>query len=70
MKALITDAKGNVVDEMNFDAWGNRRSKWDLLQKESGVTHLINGKIQRFVSANYGTRNKTFSLCRIANYFS
>jgi transposase len=30
----------------------------------------LNGKIQRFVSANYGTRNKEFSLYRIAKYFS
>ena len=30
----------------------------------------LNGKIQRFVSANYGTRDKNFSLYRIANYFS
>jgi transposase len=30
----------------------------------------LNGKIQRFVSANYGTRDKDFSLYRIAGYFS
>jgi hypothetical protein len=30
----------------------------------------LNGKIQRFVSANYGMRDKDFSLYRIANYFS
>jgi len=30
----------------------------------------LNGKIQRFVSANYGTRDKDFALYRIANYFS
>jgi transposase len=30
----------------------------------------LNGKIQRFVSANYGTRDKDFALYRIAGYFS
>jgi hypothetical protein len=29
----------------------------------------LNGKIQRFVSANYGTRDKDFSIYRIAKYF-
>jgi len=38
---VITDENGNIVDEMCFDAWGNRRSKWIWSQKESGVTHLI-----------------------------
>ena len=30
----------------------------------------LNGKIQRFVSANYGIRDKDFALYRIAGYFS
>jgi transposase len=30
----------------------------------------LNGKIQRFVSANYGTKDKDFALYRIAGYFS
>jgi transposase len=30
----------------------------------------LNGKIQRFVSNNYGIKDKDFSLYRIANYFS
>jgi transposase len=30
----------------------------------------LNGKIQRFVSANYGTRDRDFALYRIAGYFS
>jgi transposase len=30
----------------------------------------LNGKIQRFVSANYGTKDKNFSLYRINGYFS
>jgi transposase len=30
----------------------------------------LNGKIQRFVSANYGFRDKDFSLYRIRGYFS
>jgi hypothetical protein len=30
----------------------------------------INGKIQRFVSANYGTKDKDFFMYRIKGYFS
>jgi transposase len=30
----------------------------------------LNGKIQRFVTNNYGIKDKDFSLYRIANYFS
>ena len=30
----------------------------------------LNGKIQRFVSNNYGIKNKDFSIYRIAGYFS
>jgi len=30
----------------------------------------LNGKIQRFVSSNYGIKDKDFALYRIANYFS
>jgi len=30
----------------------------------------LNGKIQRFISNNYGIKDKDFSLYRIANYFS
>ena len=30
----------------------------------------LNGKIQRFVAANYGVKNKDFALYRIAGYFS
>ena len=30
----------------------------------------LNGKIERFISNNYGVRDKDFALYRIANYFS
>ncbi|GHT27410.1 hypothetical protein AGMMS4957_22510 [Bacteroidia bacterium] len=30
----------------------------------------LNGKIQRFVSNNYGLKDKDFALYRIAGYFS
>jgi len=36
----------------------------------SANAERLNGKIQHFVSANYGIRDKNFSLYRIANYFS
>ena len=39
-----------------------------------GITNAkaekLNGKIQRFVSNNYGIKNKNFSLYRLAGYFS
>ena len=38
---VITDANGTIVDSMSFDAWGNRRDRWNWTQKETGVTHLI-----------------------------
>jgi RHS repeat-associated protein len=38
---VLTDINGNVVDAMDFDAWGNRRNRLDWTQKEEGVTHLI-----------------------------
>jgi hypothetical protein len=30
----------------------------------------MNGKIQRFITNNFGVRDKDFTLYRIANYFS
>ncbi|GHS98760.1 hypothetical protein FACS189421_07910 [Bacteroidia bacterium] len=40
----------------------------------SGLTNAkaerLNGKIQRFVSSNYGIKDKDFALYRLANYFS
>jgi hypothetical protein len=30
----------------------------------------LNGKINRFIAANYGVKDKDFSLWRIARYFS
>jgi len=42
--------------------------------KHGGVSNAkaerLNGKINRFVSNNYGIKNKDFALYRIANYFS
>ena len=39
-----------------------------------GITNAkaerLNGKIQRFVSNNYGIKSKDFSLYRLAGYFS
>ena len=45
---------------MNFFASGHTNANAERL----------NGKIQRFVSANYGMRDKDFSLYRMAGYFS
>jgi len=45
---------------MNYFSFGHTNAKAENL----------NGKIQRFVAANYGIRNKDFALYRIAGYFS
>ena len=38
---VITDIDGNIVDSMDFDAWGNRRDRLDWTQKEGTIVHLI-----------------------------
>ena len=38
---VITDIDGNIVDSMDFDAWGNRRDRLDWTEKEGNITHLI-----------------------------
>ena len=38
--------------------------------KTNAKAERINGKIQRFISNNYGVRDKDFALYRIAGYFS
>jgi transposase len=45
---------------MNYFSFGHTNAKAETL----------NGKIQRFVAANYGIKNKDFALYRIAGYFS
>jgi len=45
---------------LNFFSFGHTNAKAERL----------NGKIQRFVSANYGLRDKDFFLYRLAGYFS
>jgi transposase len=36
----------------------------------NALAEALNAKIQRFVAANYGYRNKDFALYRLAGYFS
>ena len=39
---LIVDKNGNIVDSMSFDAWGNRRDRYDwALGEDPNVVHLI-----------------------------
>jgi transposase len=45
---------------LNYFSFGHTNAKAEQL----------NGKIQRFISANFGIRDKDFSLFRIAGYFS
>ena len=38
--------------------------------KTSAKAERLNGKIQRFITNNYGTRDLDFSMYRIKGYFS
>lgn len=38
--------------------------------KTNAIAEAVNGKIQRFISFNYGVRDKDFFLFRIAKYYS
>ena len=58
---VVFDGYNNPIDEIiNFFPHGMTNAKAERL----------NGKIQRFVSSNYGIKDKDFSLYRIAGYFS
>ena len=63
IKEFISVAKmvrKHEYEILNFFSCGHTNAKAERL----------NGKIQRFISANYGIRDKDFSLYRIAGYFS
>ena len=52
-----------------------RKHEYEILNFFSGghtkaKAERLNGKIQRFISANFGVRDKDFSIYRIAGYFS
>jgi Transposase and inactivated derivatives len=63
MKEFVPVAKmvrKHEYEILNFFSCGHTNAKAERL----------NGKIQRFISANYGVRDKDFALYRIAGYFS
>jgi len=63
IKEFISVAKmvrKHEYEILNFFSCGHTNAKAEQL----------NGKIQRFISANFGVRDKDFSLYRIAGYFS
>jgi transposase len=63
MKEFVSVAKmvrKHESEILNFFACGHTNAKAERL----------NGKIQRFVSANYGIKDKDFFLYRLAGYFS
>ena len=63
MKEFVSVAKmirKHEYEILNFFSYGHTNAKAERL----------NGKIQRFISANFGIRDKDFSLYRIAGYFS
>jgi transposase len=58
-KRVIKMIRKHEDQILNFFKHGHTNAKAERL----------NGKIQRFVSANYGIKDKDFALYRIANYF-
>jgi transposase len=73
--AWYSEVKESEIKEFNSVIKMIRKHEDQILNYFlSGHTNAnaerLNGKIQRFVSANYGTRDKDFSLYRIAGYFS
>ena len=59
-KGVIKMIRKHESEMMNFFKHGISNAKAERL----------NGKIQRFVSNNFGIKNKDFTLYRIANYFA
>jgi transposase len=59
-ESVIKMIRKHEEEIINFFQFGMTNAKAERL----------NGKIQRFVSNNYGIKDKDFSLYRIANYFS
>jgi transposase len=60
MISVVKMIRKHEYEILNFFSWGHTNAKAERL----------NGKIQRFISANYGMRDKDFALYRIAGYFS
>ncbi|MDR0207509.1 MAG: transposase [Bacteroidales bacterium] len=58
--SVVKMIRKHEYEILNFFSWGHTNAKAEQL----------NGKIQRFISANYGIRDKDFSLYRMAGYFS
>jgi len=63
------------LDEMNPVVKMIRKHQYEILNyfanaHTNAKAETLNAKIQRFVAANYGYRDKDFALYRIAGYFS
>ncbi|MDR1864895.1 MAG: transposase, partial [Bacteroidales bacterium] len=59
-QSVVKMIEKHETEIVNFFSMGHTNAKAERL----------NGKIQRFVSNNYGMRDKDFALYRIAGYFS
>ena len=69
LTAGLTKGKKKAEDDQQ------KLSELELLKRvqhamSNARSERLNGKIQRFVSNNYGIKNKDFSIYRIAGYFS
>jgi transposase len=58
--SVVKMVRKHEYEILNFFACGHTNAKAEQL----------NGKMQRFISANYGIKNKDFTLYRIAGYFA
>jgi len=60
LKSVVKMIRKHQYEILNYFSYGHTNAKAETL----------NSKIQRFVAANYGYRDKDFALYRIAGYFS
>jgi transposase len=68
-------AKQSELDEFRSIVKMIRKHENEIIhffacQQINAKAERLNGKINRFISADYGLKDKDFALYRIANYFS
>lgn len=69
------EAKQSEFDEFKSVVKMIRKHKYEIVnffecKQTNAKAERLNGKMNRFVSNNYGIKDKDFALYRIANYFS
>jgi len=67
--------KNSGFDEFKAVAKMIKKHEYEIInffqsKQTNAKAERLNGKINRFISNNYGIKDKDFALYRIANYFS